>query len=58
MQSQLQHWYAPLRQLTSLGSRKSKIRNMGDLAAARRVHLSQFSHQMMWQLGCGRLLAT
>lgn len=42
MQSQLQHWYAPLRQLTSLGSRKSKIRNMGDLAAARRVHLSQF----------------
>lgn len=42
MQHEPQPWYAPLRDLTSLGSRKSKIRNMGDLAAARKEHLSQF----------------
>ncbi|CAN7641062.1 SNF2-related protein [Massilia sp. LjRoot122] len=36
-------WYAPLRNLVSLGSRKSiKIENMGMLAAARREHLGQF----------------
>lgn len=39
---QLQEWYAPLRALVSLGSRKRKLANMGDLAAARREHLSQF----------------
>lgn len=37
-----QQWYAPLRDLVSLGSRKSKIANMGELAAARKEHLSQF----------------
>jgi hypothetical protein len=41
-QPQPQDWYAPLRQLVSLGSRKSKIQNMGGLAAARKEHLSQF----------------
>ena len=42
MQSQTQNWYEPLRHLTSLGSKKSKIKNMGELAAARKIHLSQF----------------
>jgi hypothetical protein len=42
MQSQSQHWYAPLRHLASLGSQKTKLKNMGELAAARKVHLSQF----------------
>lgn len=54
MQTQNVHWYTPLRKLASLGSRKSKLRNMGDLAAARRVHLSQFftpddAAAWMWQ---------
>lgn len=54
MQTQKAHWYTPLRQLESLGSNKSKIRNLGDLAAARRVHLSQFftpdeAASWMWQ---------
>lgn len=39
---QSQSWYAPLRHLASLGSQKGKIKNMGELAAARKQHLSQF----------------
>lgn len=42
MQSQSQHWYAPLRNLASLGSLRSKIRHMGDLAEQRRQTLSQY----------------
>lgn len=42
MQSQSQQWYAPLRNLASLGSLRSKIRHMGDLAAQRRQTLSQY----------------
>lgn len=42
MQSQTQDWYAPLRQLASLGSLRSKIRHMGDLAEQRRQTLSQY----------------
>lgn len=42
MQSDNQHWYAPLRQLASLGSQRSKIKDMGDLAAQRRQTLSQY----------------
>lgn len=54
MHPQKAHWYTPLRQLESLGSNKRKLRNMGDLAAARRVHLSQFftpdeTASWMWQ---------
>jgi hypothetical protein len=40
--SQPQDWYAPLRQLASLGSLRSKIRHMGDLAEQRRQTLSQY----------------
>ena len=40
---QEQNWYAALRNIVSLGSRKLvKIENMGMLAAARREHLGQF----------------
>lgn len=42
MQPQPNHWYAPLRQLASLGSSRSKIRHMGDLAKQRRQTLSQY----------------
>lgn len=42
MQSQSQQWYAPLRNLASLGSLRSKIRHMGDLAEQRRQTLSQY----------------
>jgi hypothetical protein len=42
MQPQPNHWYAPLRQLASLGSSRSKIRHMGDLAEQRRQTLSQY----------------
>jgi hypothetical protein len=35
-------WYAPLRDLRSLGSQKEKIAHMGELAAQRRQHLGQF----------------
>lgn len=42
MQPQPQDWYAPLRQLASLGSLRSKIRHMGDLAEQRRQTLSQY----------------
>lgn len=41
-QSQQQDWYAPLRQLASLGSLRTKIRHMGDLAEQRRHTLSQY----------------
>jgi hypothetical protein len=41
-QSQPKDWYAPLRQLASLGSIRSKIRHMGDLAEQRRQTLSQY----------------
>jgi SNF2-related domain/Helicase conserved C-terminal domain len=41
-QSKPQDWYAPLRQLASLGSLRSKIRHMGDLAEQRRQTLSQY----------------
>ncbi|MFC5550227.1 SNF2-related protein [Massilia aerilata] len=42
MQFQTQDWYAPLRQLASLGSLRSKIRHLGDLAEQRRQTLSQY----------------
>lgn len=35
-------WYEPLRDIVSLGSQKSRISNMGELAAQRRQHLGQF----------------
>lgn len=46
-------WYEPLRSLTSLGSNKNKIAHMGELAAARKIHLGQFFTpdlvaQFMW----------
>jgi len=40
---QQENWYAALRSIVSLGSRKTtKIENMGMLAAARREHMGQF----------------
>jgi hypothetical protein len=51
---QQQSWYAQLRNLVSLGSQKSKIAHMGQLAEARRQHLSQFftpDHVAAWMWG-------
>lgn len=38
----MKNWYDPLRSISSLGSKKSKITNMGQLAEARKIHLAQF----------------
>ena len=35
-------WYAPLRAIQSLGSKKRKIAHQGELAQARKEHLAQF----------------
>ena len=35
-------WYAPLRDIQSLGSQKQKIAHMGELSQARKKHLGQF----------------
>lgn len=42
MQAVNKDWYAPLRNLRSLGSQKEKIAHMGELAEARKKHLGQF----------------
>lgn len=39
---QANNWYEPLRAIRSLGSNKSKIANLGQLAEARKKHLGQF----------------
>ena len=55
MENHNSHWYNPLRAIESLGSKKQKIKHMGELAEARRQHLGQFFTPdavaaFMWQL--------